>query len=88
MNIKTKFVMKFHIDLFVIYKSKSTITLNSMLRIVGIMNIMKINEHKINQRIYECKIWFNGLKYIKTCSFIWNKMLKFKTSKIICNHNL
>jgi hypothetical protein len=48
--------MKFHIDLFVTYKSKATITLNSMLRIVG---IMKINEHKINQRIYECRIWFN-----------------------------
>jgi hypothetical protein len=59
--------MKFHIDLFVIYKSKATITLNSMLQIVGIMNIMKINEHKINQRIYEYRIWFNDLKYIKTC---------------------
>jgi len=62
--------MKFHIDLFVIKKSKATITLNSMFQIVGIMNIMKINERKINQRIYECRIWFNDLKYIKTCCFL------------------
>jgi len=65
-NFKTNIIMKFHIDLFVIKKSKATITLNSMFQIVG---IMKINERKINQRIYECRIWFNDLKYIKTCFF-------------------
>jgi len=42
-----------------------------MFEIVGIMNMMKSNERKINQRIYECRIWFNHLKYIKTCFFIY-----------------
>jgi len=37
--------------------------------------------------MYENRMWFNGLKYPKTCSFN-NKILKFKTSKTICNHDI
>jgi hypothetical protein len=31
---------------------------------------------------------FNGLKYTNTCSFHMNKMLKFKTSRTICCHDV
>ncbi len=29
--------------------------------LVGIMNIMKINQYQIHQEMYGCRVWFNGL---------------------------
>jgi hypothetical protein len=50
-------------------ETKVTIVLNSMLPLVGIMNIMKINWYEIYWAMYHGnKVWFNGLEYTKTCS--------------------
>jgi hypothetical protein len=51
-------------------KSKATIMLNSMLPLVGIMNIIKINQYQTHLKNYNgYRMWFNGLNYTKTFSF-------------------
>jgi hypothetical protein len=41
--------------------------LNLLLPFGGIMNIVKLINIKSNKKMYGCKMWFNGLKYTKTC---------------------
>jgi hypothetical protein len=38
--------------------------LNSMLLLVGIMNIMKTNQYQIHLQMYGYRMWFNDLKYL------------------------
>jgi hypothetical protein len=66
------------------YKPKIAIVLNSMLPLVGIMNILKINQCQIYFKMYGYKMWFNNLKYTKTCCFFHMKQnVKFKISQHI-----
>jgi hypothetical protein len=51
------------------YKPKAIIMLNLVLPLVGIMNIVKINQYQIHYNIYGYRLWFNGFKYTKVCSF-------------------
>jgi len=50
--------------------------LNLVLPLVGVMNIIKINQWKIHLKMYGYKVWFNGLKYTKTCSFPMKQNIK------------
>jgi hypothetical protein len=54
--------------------------LNLLVPLVGIMNIMKINQYQNPiKNIYGCRMWFNGLKYTKTCySFHLKQNVKIK----------
>jgi hypothetical protein len=48
--------------------------LNSMLPLVGIMNIIKINQYQTHLKNYNgYRMWFNGLNYTKTFSFHMEK---------------
>jgi hypothetical protein len=43
--------------------------LNLVLPVVGIMNIMNINQYQIHYGMYGYNVWFNGFKCTKTNFF-------------------
>ncbi len=43
---------------------------NSMLPFMGVVNIMKIKQGKIHERMYGYKVWFNGLNTLTHVLFI------------------
>jgi hypothetical protein len=44
------------------------IMLNFVLPLIGIMNIMKINQYEIHKKCMDIKLWFIRLKHTKTWS--------------------
>jgi hypothetical protein len=41
-----------------------------MLPLVGIVNIMKIKQYQIHEKMYRYRVWCNRLKCNKTCYFL------------------
>jgi len=59
-----------------------------MLPLFGIMNMMKIIQYQICWKYMDIKCDLMVLNASRHVPFIWNKMLKFRTCKTICNHDV
>jgi hypothetical protein len=80
--------MKFHIGLFVNLISNTNQKLHLVLHLLELWKLWKLINIKSNKKSMHVKcdlMAWNTSRHV--VPFIWNKMLKFRTSKTIYNHD-